>query len=102
MVRIAEVSREVRRLLTEEIIDSDVLHLEIAGGNYIILNSYQAVTDLLEKRSSIYSSRCVCLNALRFEIMLTDPLAGVLYTDLMPLCYKICELILRIFELNQN
>ncbi|KAF8823976.1 hypothetical protein HHX47_DHR9000405 [Lentinula edodes] len=37
--------------------DSDVLHLEIAGGNYIILNSYQAVTDLLEKRSSIYSSR---------------------------------------------
>ncbi|KAJ3885059.1 cytochrome P450 [Lentinula edodes] len=40
--------------------DSDVLHLEVAGGNYIILNSYQAVTDLLEKRSSIYSSRCVC------------------------------------------
>ncbi|KAJ3846863.1 cytochrome P450 [Lentinula lateritia] len=38
--------------------ESDVLHLEVAGGDYIILNSYQAATDLLEKRSSIYSSRC--------------------------------------------
>ncbi|KAE9397652.1 cytochrome P450 [Gymnopus androsaceus JB14] len=37
--------------------DSDILHLEVAGTNYIVLNSYDAATDLLEKRSSIYSGR---------------------------------------------
>ncbi|KAE9388010.1 cytochrome P450 [Gymnopus androsaceus JB14] len=37
--------------------DSDILHLEVAGANYIVLNSYDAATDLLEKRSNIYSSR---------------------------------------------
>ncbi|KAJ3965805.1 cytochrome P450 [Lentinula raphanica] len=37
--------------------NSDVLHLEVAGGDYIILNSYEAITDLLDKRSGIYSSR---------------------------------------------
>ncbi|KAE9397655.1 cytochrome P450 [Gymnopus androsaceus JB14] len=37
--------------------DSDILHLEVAGVNYIVLNSYDAAIDLLEKRSSIYSSR---------------------------------------------
>ncbi|KAJ3810212.1 cytochrome P450 [Lentinula aff. lateritia] len=29
----------------------------VAGGDYIILNSYEAVIDLLDKRSAIYSSR---------------------------------------------
>ncbi|KAJ4485415.1 cytochrome P450 [Lentinula aciculospora] len=37
--------------------DSDVLHLEVAGADYIVLNSYEAITDLLDKRSGIYSSR---------------------------------------------
>ncbi|KAE9397654.1 cytochrome P450 [Gymnopus androsaceus JB14] len=37
--------------------DSDILHLEVAGTNYIVLNSYDEATDLLEKRSSIYSGR---------------------------------------------
>ncbi|KAJ3797340.1 cytochrome P450 [Lentinula aff. detonsa] len=37
--------------------NSDILHLKVAGGDYIILNSYEAITDLLDKRSSIYSSR---------------------------------------------
>ncbi|KAE9399411.1 cytochrome P450 [Gymnopus androsaceus JB14] len=37
--------------------DSDILHLEVAGTDYIVLNSYDAATDLLEKRSSIYSGR---------------------------------------------
>ncbi|KAJ3870814.1 cytochrome P450 [Lentinula edodes] len=36
---------------------SDILHLKVAGGDYIILNSYEAVIDLLDKRSAIYSSR---------------------------------------------
>ncbi|KAJ3724044.1 cytochrome P450 [Lentinula raphanica] len=37
--------------------NSDILHLRIAGGDYIILNSHKAVTDLLDKRSGIYSGR---------------------------------------------
>ncbi|KAJ3774224.1 cytochrome P450 [Lentinula raphanica] len=41
--------------------NSDVLHLEVAGGDYIILNSYEAITDLLDKRSGIYSSRYILL-----------------------------------------
>ncbi|KAE9397614.1 cytochrome P450 [Gymnopus androsaceus JB14] len=38
-------------------IDSDILHLEVAGAHYVVLSSYDAVADLLDKRSSIYSSR---------------------------------------------
>ncbi|KAJ4485412.1 cytochrome P450 [Lentinula aciculospora] len=37
--------------------DSDILHLSVAGRDYIILNSLEAVIDLLDKRSGIYSSR---------------------------------------------
>ncbi|KAJ3774227.1 cytochrome P450 [Lentinula raphanica] len=37
--------------------NSDILHLRVAGEDYIILNSHQAVIDLLEKRSVIYSGR---------------------------------------------
>ncbi|KAJ3721015.1 cytochrome P450 [Lentinula raphanica] len=40
-----------------EQLNSDILHLRVAGGDYIILNSYEAITDLLDKRSGIYSSR---------------------------------------------
>ncbi|KAF8993007.1 cytochrome P450 [Cyathus striatus] len=36
---------------------SDVLHLQAAGSSLIILNSYEAAKELLEKRSAIYSSR---------------------------------------------
>ncbi|GAW06633.1 cytochrome P450 [Lentinula edodes] len=37
--------------------DSDILHLKVVGGNCIVLSSYEAAMDLLDKRSSIYSSR---------------------------------------------
>ncbi|PPQ94401.1 hypothetical protein CVT25_002489 [Psilocybe cyanescens] len=37
--------------------NSDILHLSIAGSSLIILNSTEAVRDLLEKRSAIYSGR---------------------------------------------
>ncbi|KDR69247.1 hypothetical protein GALMADRAFT_104204 [Galerina marginata CBS 339.88] len=36
---------------------SDVIHLTAFGSNIIVLNSHKAAVDLLEKRSSIYSSR---------------------------------------------
>ncbi|KAF9013081.1 cytochrome P450 [Cyathus striatus] len=37
--------------------NSDIIHVGALGNNVIILNSMEAVNDLLEKRSSIYSSR---------------------------------------------
>ncbi|KAG6872554.1 hypothetical protein C0995_008898 [Termitomyces sp. Mi166 len=36
---------------------SDMIHLDIAGTSIIVLNNAQMATDLLEKRSSIYSNR---------------------------------------------
>ncbi|KAF5334568.1 hypothetical protein D9758_015782 [Tetrapyrgos nigripes] len=39
--------------------DSDVIHLKAPGLNIIYLDSVQAINDLLEKRSAIYSSRPV-------------------------------------------
>ncbi|KAJ3831371.1 cytochrome P450, partial [Lentinula raphanica] len=47
--------------------DSDILHLRVAGEDYIILNSHKAVIDLLEKRSVIYSGRYVL--SIRSELM---------------------------------
>ncbi|KAJ3766789.1 cytochrome P450 [Lentinula raphanica] len=37
--------------------DSDIVYFNIAGTSYIILNSLEAATELLERRSGIYSSR---------------------------------------------
>nr|BAL05137.1 cytochrome P450 [Phanerodontia chrysosporium] len=37
--------------------DSDVIYLNLLGSSIVILNSSKATTDLLEKRSSIYSDR---------------------------------------------
>lgn len=35
----------------------DVIHLKVLGRSIIVLNSVQAATDLLEKRSAQYSDR---------------------------------------------
>ena len=37
--------------------DSDIIHVNALGTSIIILNSYEAAVDLLDKRSGIYSSR---------------------------------------------
>lgn len=42
-------------------IGSDIVHAELLGIHVVVLNSEKAATDLLEKRSSIYSDRCSCL-----------------------------------------
>jgi hypothetical protein len=39
--------------------DSDIIHVNALGTSMIILNSYKVATDLLEERSSTYSSRWV-------------------------------------------
>ncbi|KAL0064462.1 hypothetical protein AAF712_008626 [Marasmius tenuissimus] len=38
-------------------LDTDMLYLSVGGKNILVLNSYEAAWELLEKRSSIYSSR---------------------------------------------
>ena len=40
-------------------VDSDILHFEVLGRNIIVLNSFEACIELLEKRSKLYSSRYV-------------------------------------------
>ena len=37
--------------------DSDIIHVNVLGTSMIILNSYEVATDLLDRRSSTYSSR---------------------------------------------
>ena len=37
--------------------ETDVLYLNVLGADQIILNSNQAISDLLDKRSAIYSDR---------------------------------------------
>ena len=37
--------------------DSDIIHVNTLGTSTIILNSYKVATDLLDRRSGIYSSR---------------------------------------------
>ena len=37
--------------------DSDVIRLNLLGAEHIILNSSKAISDLLDKRSGIYSDR---------------------------------------------
>ena len=39
--------------------DSDIIHVNALGTSMVILNSYKVATDLLEERSSNYSSRYV-------------------------------------------
>jgi hypothetical protein len=43
--------------LTPVYVDSDVLYLNMLGADHIILNSSEAISDLLDKRSAIYSGR---------------------------------------------
>jgi len=37
--------------------DTDVLYLNVLGADQIVLNSNEAISDLLDKRSAIYSDR---------------------------------------------
>jgi hypothetical protein len=37
--------------------DTDILYLNVAGTPFVVLDTSEAATELLEKRSSIYSGR---------------------------------------------
>lgn len=45
--------------LNENHIDTDILYLNVAGTNVIILDTLETATDFLEKKSSIYSGRYI-------------------------------------------
>jgi hypothetical protein len=47
--------------------DSNILHIQGAGLNVVVLNSQEAAVELMDKRSAIYSSRYLILDALRSE-----------------------------------
>ena len=53
------LSKSFPHEVTENIflLESDVIHLSVAGMSLIVLNSVKAANDLLDKRSSIYSNR---------------------------------------------
>ncbi|KAJ7189236.1 cytochrome P450 [Mycena filopes] len=50
--------------------DSDIIHYNLAGQSLVVLSSWRAADDLLEKRSSIYSDRPAF--TMTFELMKWD------------------------------
>ena len=59
-------------------LDSDIIHVNALGTSMIILNSYKVATDLLDQRSSTYSSRWVVGLNIFF---------GVKFTEILP-CFN--------------
>ena len=61
LVRVANVVRiylsKITLLPAYDVLGSDIIYLEGPGLSLIVLNSVKSVTDLLDKRSAIYSSR---------------------------------------------
>ena len=55
-VRCVQAALYIKRVWFEDHI-GDIVHLEVFNQHIIILNSMKAVNDLLEQRSTIYSSR---------------------------------------------
>ena len=51
------ISVKITLLRAHDVLGSDIIHLEGPGLSLIVLNSVKSVTDLLDKRSAIYSSR---------------------------------------------
>jgi hypothetical protein len=52
--------------------DTDILHFPVIGTNIIVLDSAEAVLDLMEKRSSKYSDRHVVDNLNVLSLSITD------------------------------
>lgn len=48
--------------LTDGSVGSDLIHLDVLGSHIIVVNSAKAANELFEKRSAIYSDRCVLLS----------------------------------------
>jgi len=57
---------------TLSIKDTDVLYLKLLTKDFVVLSSTEAITDLSEKRSNIYSDRVSSLVKLTCKLTLTD------------------------------
>ena len=66
MGNICEVGTRIQFVMDQTLIfhfhlmiceDSDIIHVNALGTSMVILNSYKVATDLLDQRSSTYSSR---------------------------------------------
>ena len=64
MGNICEVGTRIQFVMDQTLIfhlmiceDSDIIHVNALGTSMVILNSYKVATDLLNQRSSTYSSR---------------------------------------------
>lgn len=40
-------------------VDSDVIHLNLAGTHLLVVNSYEAAFELFERRSAIYNDKVI-------------------------------------------
>lgn len=69
-------SPEVTRLTIPLLQDTDVLYLKLASTDLIVLNSTEAITDLSEKRSNIYSDRVSPLSCKTCPLILIDVYNG--------------------------
>ena len=49
-------------------LDSDIIHLNVAGTSIIVLSSAEAANDVLQKRSAVYSDRRVLLPCFRLKL----------------------------------
>ncbi|KAJ3849625.1 cytochrome P450 [Lentinula lateritia] len=56
--------------------ESDIVHVNIAGNSVIILNTSEAAMELLERRSSIYSSRTSIILVVRPTLRMLNDLLG--------------------------
>ncbi|KAL0945852.1 hypothetical protein HGRIS_012135 [Hohenbuehelia grisea] len=68
---------------------SDVIHIPVLGMNIVVLNSSQAVDDLLEKRSAIYASRPRM--PMLVEVMKFKNLSMLPYGDLWKDGRRLCQ-----------
>ena len=66
MGNICEVGTRIQFVMDQTLIfhfhlmiceDSDIIHVNALGTSMVILNSYKVATNLLDQRSSTYSSR---------------------------------------------
>jgi hypothetical protein len=47
-------------MLMFALLGSEIIHLNLFGTHVVVLNTAQAATELLDKRSLMYSDRCAC------------------------------------------
>ena len=58
------------KLIGLEWIDSNIIHIHAAGKDFIIVNSFEVAIELGDRRSAIYSSRCVLITPGTYTVLI--------------------------------